>query len=277
MATHSGTALGPLSALVAVWLGASGVHHLMDVLETAHHAPRRAWWKQRLLGAAWVSAALVCTAGVAVGLNRVDFELRARIAHPITGVEDRLVPFATSVVRPHPPVTTRAEPLRRGPTLERSHPPTETPRVRGLDPAAQHRLALRREHRDRLRRALNGLDKRPRPPLEHALVLAILLLLTLAGLSLFYRSAVERPKGTRPRTLPGALVAAASGVLVSWLFGLYVGTLASYAVYYGSLAAVAVLMIWLLLASLALLLGAEVNAQLGANTPSNAANPPARA
>jgi membrane protein len=49
---------------------------------------------------------------------------------------------------------------------------------------------------------------------------------------------------------------------VSWAFGNYVISLAEYAVYYGSLAAVAVLLLWLYLTSLSLLLGAEVNAIL---------------
>jgi membrane protein len=41
-----------------------------------------------------------------------------------------------------------------------------------------------------------------------------------------------------------------------------VRTLTNYAVFYGSLAAVAVLLVWLWLASLAILVGAELNAQL---------------
>jgi membrane protein len=41
-----------------------------------------------------------------------------------------------------------------------------------------------------------------------------------------------------------------------------VSSLGNYALYYGSLAAVAVLLIWLYLSSLALVFGAEVNAQL---------------
>jgi membrane protein len=51
-------------------------------------------------------------------------------------------------------------------------------------------------------------------------------------------------------------------VVISWGFGLYVRTLASYTVYYGSLAAIAVLLIWLWLLSVAILVGAELNSQL---------------
>jgi membrane protein len=51
-------------------------------------------------------------------------------------------------------------------------------------------------------------------------------------------------------------------LLVSWAFGAYVSSLGSYALFYGGLAAVAVLLFWFYLSSLALLLGAELNAQL---------------
>ena len=51
-------------------------------------------------------------------------------------------------------------------------------------------------------------------------------------------------------------------VIVSWAFSLYVRTLDSYTVYYGGLAAMAVLLVWLWLMSLAILFGAELNSQL---------------
>jgi membrane protein len=53
-----------------------------------------------------------------------------------------------------------------------------------------------------------------------------------------------------------------SWLVVSWIFGTYLGSLGTYTVYYGSLAAVAVLLVWLYLTSISLLLGAEVNAML---------------
>jgi membrane protein len=62
--------------------------------------------------------------------------------------------------------------------------------------------------------------------------------------------------------LPGAALAVALWIVVSWAFSLYLRTLASYTVYYGSLAAVAVLLVWLWLISLAILIGAELNSQL---------------
>ena len=81
----------------------------------------------------------------------------------------------------------------------------------------------------------------------------------LAG---FYRFAVEHPSGVKRRVWPGAAAAIGSWLVVSWGFGAYVVSIADYALYYGSLAAVAVLLVWLYLTSLALVLGAEVNAEL---------------
>lgn len=84
----------------------------------------------------------------------------------------------------------------------------------------------------------------------------------LAGLGAFYRFAVSHARTVRRRVMPGAVAAVASWIIVSWGFSLYLQTLASYTVYYGSLAAVAVLLVWLWLVSLAILVGAELNSQL---------------
>jgi membrane protein len=66
----------------------------------------------------------------------------------------------------------------------------------------------------------------------------------------------------RRRVWPGTFTAVASWLIVSWGFGLYAVSMSSYALYYGSLAAVAVMMVWLYLTSLSLVVGAEVNAYL---------------
>ena len=81
-------------------------------------------------------------------------------------------------------------------------------------------------------------------------------------LAAFYRYSVEHAPDIRRRVWPGTFAAVASWLVVSWGFGLYAVSVASYAVYYGSLAAVAVMMIWLYLTSLALVVGATVNAHL---------------
>lgn len=60
---------------------------------------------------------------------------------------------------------------------------------------------------------------------------------------------------------PGTMLAVVVWLVVSAGFSLYVATFASYNKTWGSLAAVIVLMTWLWLSALALLLGAEVNAE----------------
>jgi membrane protein len=99
-------------------------------------------------------------------------------------------------------------------------------------------------------------------PGERFVFVVAFLVLGMIGLAGFYRFAVERPPRVRRRAWPGAFVAMSAFLFVSWGFGAYVSSLGSYALFYGGLAAVAVLLFWFYLSSLALLLGAELNAQL---------------
>jgi membrane protein len=85
----------------------------------------------------------------------------------------------------------------------------------------------------------------------------------LAG---FFRIAVRRPHVKR-RVWPGAFLTMAIGGASSALFGYYAGHLARFSLFYGSLAAVAVTMAWLWIICAALLVGAELNAQLEGEEP----------
>jgi membrane protein len=93
-------------------------------------------------------------------------------------------------------------------------------------------------------------------------VLCAFAAISSCALAVFYRIAILHPPGVRRRVWPGTIVAHVLWVAVSWGFGAYVRTMAHYAVFYGSLATVAVVLLWLYLTSLALVVGAEVNAQL---------------
>jgi membrane protein len=93
-------------------------------------------------------------------------------------------------------------------------------------------------------------------------VLLVFIAMTIAALALFYRTAVRHPPGIKRKVWTGTFVALSLWALVSWGFGTYVRTIAHYAVFYGSLATVAVILLWLYLTSLALVVGAEVNAIL---------------
>lgn len=82
--------------------------------------------------------------------------------------------------------------------------------------------------------------------------------LLIAG---FFRIGIRRDVPRR-RVWPGTVVTMTLAAMASYLFAVYARTLARFALYYGSLAAVAILLAWLWLCSFALLLGAEVNVYL---------------
>jgi membrane protein len=66
---------------------------------------------------------------------------------------------------------------------------------------------------------------------------------------------------------PGSLVAAFVWLAVSGMFAVYTATFSSYNKTWGSLSAVIVMLTWLWLSSLALLLGAEINAEVERSRP----------
>lgn len=90
----------------------------------------------------------------------------------------------------------------------------------------------------------------------------ILLVLFTGGLAVFYRYG---PSRTEPRwtwVSSGAAAATILWLIGSVLFSLYVGQFASYNRTYGSLGAVVVLLMWFWLSAFAVLLGAELNAEM---------------
>ncbi len=84
---------------------------------------------------------------------------------------------------------------------------------------------------------------------------------TTTLIAAFFRISLQRP-GVQRRAWPGALLTVTIAAAASWGFTLYARTLGRYTLFYGSLAAAAVLLIWLWICCAALLLGAELNAQL---------------
>ncbi|MER3390829.1 MAG: YihY/virulence factor BrkB family protein [Microcella sp.] len=90
-------------------------------------------------------------------------------------------------------------------------------------------------------------------------VLAVLLVIVIA--LLYYAT----PNARQPRfrwLSPGAAIAIVALVIVSLGFGFYVSTVANYSATYGALGGVVVFLLWLWLANMALLFGAEVDAEL---------------
>jgi membrane protein len=83
----------------------------------------------------------------------------------------------------------------------------------------------------------------------------------VSALALFYRFAVRRP-GVKRTVWPGAVLAVLAGGAVSWAFAYYARAIARFALFYGSLAAVAIVLFWLWLCAIVLLVGAAVNTEL---------------
>jgi membrane protein len=222
MAGGGGVSVAPLGVVGFLWTASSGLHNLMDVFEVAVQVKRRPWWKQRAIALGWVVLGLATACSLAWVLVKTDGVLNG---------PDTPATIASAAPAPGHPEKVQA--------------------TRAAPPAAHPKSNLRR----RMRRALSTPD-------EQLVAAALMLLTGAAFLAGFYRFAVEHPPGVERHVWPGAVAAIVSWLLVSWAFGNYAVSIADYALYYGSLAAVAVLLVWLYLSSLALVIGAEVNAQL---------------
>jgi membrane protein len=87
-------------------------------------------------------------------------------------------------------------------------------------------------------------------------------ILLFAGIFALYRFGPE-VRHRRKEVLPGTVFAAAGIVVGSLLFSIYVRVGPSASATYGSLGAVITLMLWLYLVSIMLLVGGEINSELG--------------
>ncbi|HWZ92879.1 MAG TPA: YihY/virulence factor BrkB family protein [Polyangiaceae bacterium] len=107
---------------------------------------------------------------------------------------------------------------------------------------------------------------------SHFLLLGLVLLIATSLLAGFFRIAVQRP-GVARRVWPGALLTVAASGSASLAFAYYAHHLARFALFYGTLSAVAITLGWLWIMCLTLLLGAELNLQLE-DLNQTAAQPP---
>jgi uncharacterized BrkB/YihY/UPF0761 family membrane protein len=255
-------ALAPLGMLGFVWLSSSGVHGLINAFERAARANKRAWWKKRLIAIAWSIASVGTLCALAAALVTADrFIHRLDPDEPdVAGMPVRVTPSAQPP--PLPLATPTDKTPRRSASASSSARALASDRDTSRNRDVEHDAAHERTHEANASLFRRHVLAVAHAPWERYAAMVSLLLVTTLGLAVFYRYGVQHPKGVGRRSWPGAVVAMSLFLLVSWAFGMYVATLGQYALYYGGLAAVAVLLFWLYLTSLALLVGAELNAQL---------------
>jgi membrane protein len=102
----------------------------------------------------------------------------------------------------------------------------------------------------------------------------VLTILFAAGLSVGYRYAPSRNEARWSWVSSGAIAATIVWIIGSALFSLYVEKFATYNKTYGSLGAVVVLLMWFWLSAYAVLLGAELNAEMEHQTGRDTTDPP---
>jgi membrane protein len=88
------------------------------------------------------------------------------------------------------------------------------------------------------------------------------LLCAVLGIELVYYLAPNVEQRNFLRTVPGAVVAVVTWIIASYGFGLYLQHFGQFSKSYGTLAAVAALLLWLYLSSAAVLIGAQVNVEI---------------
>lgn len=83
----------------------------------------------------------------------------------------------------------------------------------------------------------------------------------MVGLAVLYRYAPDRDEPQWSWTAPGTILAVVLWLVASVAFSFYTSNFASYNETYGSLGAVIILMLWLLISAATVIIGAEINAE----------------
>jgi membrane protein len=95
----------------------------------------------------------------------------------------------------------------------------------------------------------------------------MLVVLVSGTIALLYRFGPSRRPPINQRIFPGTALATALWLIASEALSVYVSRIASFGTTYGSLGAVVAVMLWFYLSAYAVLLGAELNAQLEQSSP----------
>ena len=94
----------------------------------------------------------------------------------------------------------------------------------------------------------------------------LLALLTIAGLAVLYRFGPARDNAEWKWLTPGAILACIVWIVASIGFSVYVSNFSSYNESFGSMAGAIILLMWLWISAFIVLLGAELNAEIEAQT-----------
>ena len=94
----------------------------------------------------------------------------------------------------------------------------------------------------------------------------VLIVTVMVGLSIVYRYGPCRRNARWRWVTPGSIAATVLWIIGSLLFSLYVTRFGSYNETYGSVGAIVILLMWFLLSSYAVLIGAELNSELERQT-----------
>ncbi len=94
----------------------------------------------------------------------------------------------------------------------------------------------------------------------------LLLVFVILGLAMLYRFAPSRAEAKWRWVTPGSILAAALWLAASLVFSFYVSNFGAYDATYGTLGSVVVALLWFWISAYAVLLGAELNAELELQT-----------
>ena len=102
--------------------------------------------------------------------------------------------------------------------------------------------------------------------LSKLVIIAALFVLTLIGLAVLYRYGPSRDTPEIKWSSPGALAACVLWIVGSAGFAFYVANFGSYNESFGALGGVVILLMWLWISAYVIILGAELNAEMEAQT-----------
>jgi membrane protein len=94
----------------------------------------------------------------------------------------------------------------------------------------------------------------------------VLLVGMMVGVAVLYRYGPDREDPKWSWASPGAIFATVTWIAVSLLFSLYTANFGNYNKTYGTLAGIVVVMLWLYLTAVAIIVGAELNAEIERQT-----------